>query len=88
MSAPARVTVELYQVPDERDDGRPTRRPQRWRWRAKNEGNGRILAVSSEAYTNEGDAQKAIYQLFGAESNVTLKQAGHADLVLAVAVPQ
>lgn len=82
---PARIYVDLYEVPAERGDGRPTRRPQKWRWRALNSGNHRILAVSSESYTNETDAKDAIWDLFGGESNVTLRQAGKADQPLVVA---
>ncbi|WP_156749634.1 DUF1508 domain-containing protein [Mycobacterium sp. E1747] len=48
-------------------------RAQRWRWRAINAGNGRILAISSESYYNASDCRAAIAQLFGAESNVYLR---------------
>jgi hypothetical protein len=44
--------------------GRFRRRPQTWRWKAA-AGNGKTLAVSSEAYTNAGDAISAIWALFG-----------------------
>lgn len=37
----------------------PRRRPQRYWWRITSP-NGRILAVSSEMYTNRGDAARAL----------------------------
>lgn len=68
MSQPV-VFVDIYQ-------GKSTspKRPQAWRWRAFNEGNTKILAVSSEAYTNKGDCIDAIEQLFGAGTTVILRQ--------------
>ncbi|PBA13496.1 hypothetical protein [Mycobacterium avium] len=62
------------------------RRPQVWRWRAINAGNGRILAQSSEAYANEGDAIDAIDELFGSRSDVWLRQQGEPDLLLRVPI--
>lgn len=62
------------------------RRHQVWRWRAINAGNGRILAQSSEAYTNEGDAIDAIDELFGSRSDVWLRQQGEPDLLLRVPI--
>lgn len=58
------------------------RRPQVWRWRALNGGNGRIMAVSSEAYANEADALDAIDELFGSRSDVWLRQQGESPLLL------
>lgn len=47
-------------------------RPQPWRWRAKAR-NGRILAVSSESYTNFGDLLKALRMLFGGDVTYTIR---------------
>jgi hypothetical protein len=57
-------------------------RPQRWRWRALNGNNFRVLAVSSEAYTNYSDAVAAITELFGDGSEVYLRQAERGNRVL------
>ncbi|OCB15114.1 DUF1508 domain-containing protein [Mycobacterium intracellulare] len=57
-------------------------RPQRWRWRAINGDNGRVLAISSEAYTNEADAEHAIDTLFGAFSDVYLRRDGQGNELL------
>lgn len=70
------VHVDLYQVPAKNPLGRPTRRPQRWRWRAVNAGNNRVLAVSSAAYTNADDAIDAIDQLFAARTDVWIRREG------------
>ncbi|WP_373234009.1 hypothetical protein [Mycobacterium marinum] len=80
-SAPV-VYVDLYQVPEKNVLGRPTRRPQRWRWRAINGGNHKVLAVSSEAYTNEADCRAAIDQLFGTGTEVYLRRDGHDNQLL------
>lgn len=48
-------------------------RAQRWRWRAINGDNQKVLAVSSEGYTNRADAITAITELFGNTSNVYLR---------------
>jgi hypothetical protein len=67
MSTP-KVHVEMYKCAP----GRRGSRGQRYRWRAKNAGNNKILATASEAYTNEADCIDAIWQLFGGESAITL----------------
>lgn len=77
MSVP-QVVVEAYQTPLLK---RLLGRPQRFRWRAYNARNGRVLGVSSEAYTNEADMHAAIRQLFGEGSEVRLLQ-GAASTVL------
>lgn len=68
MSAPA-VTITLIHTP------RPRlwrgKRHQPWRWIARAT-NGRILAASSEAYTNRADAVEAIWLLFGTGSEARL----------------
>lgn len=61
-------------------------RPQRWRWRAINGNNQRVLAVSSEAYTNEVDALNAIDELFGSRSDVWLRQQGESNLLLRMSI--
>lgn len=77
MTEPKKITVELIHTP--RSVFNVRSRTQPWRWRAR-AANGRVLAVSSEAYTNKGDAVAAIWSLFGWESHVTLEESG-ADLV-------
>jgi hypothetical protein len=64
----------------------PRKRPQRWFWVAKNGGNQKRLARSTETYTNKADCIEAIYALFGDGSNVYLRQAeiGNVNLRLAV----
>ncbi|WP_136246066.1 hypothetical protein [Mycobacterium intracellulare] len=57
-------------------------RPQRWRWRAINGGNGRVLAISSEAYTNQADALAAVTQLFGSNSDVYLRSSNQGNQLL------
>ena len=64
----------------------PRRRPQRWSWTAVSGGNGRTLARSSESYTNRADCIAAIYQLFGAGSDVYLRQEQIGDVALRTAV--
>lgn len=63
----------------------PRRRPQRWSWTAVSAGNGRTLARSSEYYTNRADCIAAIYQLFGAVSDVYLRQEQIGDVTLRTA---
>lgn len=79
---PARIIVELYRPPT--PILRIGRRPQLWRWRAKNAGNHKVLAVSSEAYVNRVDARDAILSLFGAQV-VVLREPGRADVLVAMA---
>jgi uncharacterized protein YegP (UPF0339 family) len=79
----ALVFVDLYQ-------SRPRKllgRPQTWRWRALNGNNRRVLAASSEAYTNQADALAAIQQLFGTASNVYLRQHEEGNVELRLATP-
>lgn len=59
---------------------------QPWRWRALNAGNHEVLAVSSEAYTNESDCRAAITQLFGSDTNVYLRASEQGNAVLRMAV--
>ncbi|ACC42333.1 hypothetical protein MMAR_3925 [Mycobacterium marinum M] len=82
VNMPPVVFVDLYQVPAKSVLGRPSRRPQRWRWRAINGGNHRVLAVSSEAYVNEADCRAAIRQLFGTGTEVYLRRDGHDNQLL------
>ncbi len=60
-------------------------RQQPWRWRALNAGNGRVLAVSSEAYVNRQDAIAAITQLFGFNTAVYMREAEHGNTCLRLA---
>jgi len=51
-------TIELYR----------SRKPlgrQRWRWRVRSAHNGKIVATSGEAYTNNVECEAMILQLFG-----------------------
>jgi uncharacterized protein YegP (UPF0339 family) len=61
--------------------GRWRRRPQAWRWEAA-AGNGKTLAVSSEAYTNAGDVISAIWALFGTGSSAVLVNSDGTSFVL------
>jgi uncharacterized protein YegP (UPF0339 family) len=70
------VFVDLLQVADK---ATKSGRPQRWRWVAKNGANQKILARSSERYINRQDCHDAITQLFGAGTNIYLRQDGHGD---------
>lgn len=86
MTAPERsplVYVDLYQGPPTRSAKTLFRaRPQRWRWRAINGDNGRVLGISSEAYTNRGDAVATIKQLFGSYSDVYLRGSDQGNELL------
>lgn len=64
------VTVTLVHTPA-RTFWRRDTRWQPWRWRAQ-AANGRVLAVSSESYTNRADAVDAIWTLFGPAAMVKL----------------
>lgn len=80
-NTPPLVYVDLY-------EGRIRKffqRAQRWRWRALNAGNRRVLAVSSEAYFNQQDAIDTIEQLFGPGTTVYLRQAEHGNQLLRLA---
>jgi hypothetical protein len=67
------VTIDLYQT-DVAGPGLKIPPPQRWRWRARNAGNNKILAQSSEAYTNRQDCLDTITALFGPDTTVYLRQ--------------
>lgn len=54
---------------------------QKWRWVARNAGNQKILARSSERYHNRQDCLDAIHQLFG-EETVVYKREGEKGNVL------
>lgn len=57
--------IELY-----RSSPGPHRgRPQLWRFRFRAD-NGRIIAVSSESYTNRADAVDAVHLAFGSEVEI------------------
>lgn len=78
------VYVDLFQAPKNLIAA-VTARPQRWRWRAINGLNSRVLAISSEAYTNRADAVAAINQLFGPASNVYLRSGNGGNQLLRLA---
>lgn len=80
---PPLVFVDLYQG----SSRKLLSRAQTWRWRALNGNNFRVLAVSSENYTNRQDCVDAIFQLFGNGSNVYLRQHEQGDLPLRMASP-
>lgn len=84
-ATPALVYIDLYQTAPPLRVLRP-RRAQRWRWRALNGLNSRVLAASSEAYTNRDDALAAINQLFGTASNVYLRSGVGGNQLLRLAV--
>jgi uncharacterized protein YegP (UPF0339 family) len=60
-------------------------RPQRWRWVARNASNHKVMARSSERYTNKQDCLDAISQLFSPGTTVYLRQAEHGDECLRLA---
>lgn len=62
-------------------------RPQRWRWVARNGSNFRVLAVSSENYTNKSDCVAAIEQLFGTGSDVYRREPETGNVRLRLATP-
>lgn len=68
------ITFEVYHTPKTLTS-RLTGRHQGWRWRAT-AANGEILAVSSESYTNQGDALKAIKTLWFAANSGQWRFAG------------
>ena len=78
MTEPKTITVELIQTPRPRWSLK--HRTQRWRWRAL-AANGRVLAVSSEAYTNRADAVAAIWLVFGWETCVDLDHGSRSGLL-------
>lgn len=80
-NTPPLVWIDLYQT----KPNRVFRRPQTWRWRALNAGNGRVLGNSADAYTNKADAVSAIQQLFGTSSNIYLRQTEQGNQVLRMA---
>lgn len=75
------IYVDLIQAP-QNPLAKLAGRQQRWRWRALNGGNGRVLAISSESYTNLGDCLAAIRQLFGSSSDVYLLNTAALDPVV------
>lgn len=83
----ALIYVDLYQSDPGLKPFATGSRPQRWRWRALNGDNSRILAISSESYTNRQDAVDAIAELFGDTSNVYRREVevGNVELRLAAA---
>jgi hypothetical protein len=60
----------------------PIGRPQRWTWRAVNSGNHRVLAKSSETYTNRADAESVATALFSEGERVTLVRPDGTSVVL------
>lgn len=60
-------------------------RPQRWYWVALNGNNFQPLARSSENYTNRQDCLDTVGQLFGAESNVYLRETEKGNQMLRLA---
>lgn len=78
MTLPTLIYVEL------KKSTRPwsTKRAQKWSWTASNGGNNRVLARSSEHYTNKADALAAIQALFGNTSNVFLGRHDNDKTVL------
>lgn len=81
------IYIDLFQAPKNLLAA-VTARPQRWRFRAINGNNSRVLAISSEAYTNRADALAAINQLFGAGSNVYLRSGSGGNQLLRLAAQQ
>lgn len=61
------------------------KRHQGWRWVARNADNRKVLARSSERYTNASDARMAIDQLFGPKTNVYLREPEHGNVALRMA---
>lgn len=80
---PPLVFVYLYQSRSRKLLGRP----QTWRWRALSGNNFRTMAASSESYTNRQDCLDAITQLFGADTNVYLRQHEQGNQPLRMASP-
>jgi hypothetical protein len=82
MSDTPTVYVDLL-----KSDNKATRskRPQRYRWVARNGGNQKILARSSKSYNNAEDCLAAIEQLFGTGTDVTLRREGEDDVELRAA---
>lgn len=81
---PPVVFVDIFKTNPPRYRSKARRQP--WRWNALSAGNFEILA-SGEAYTNRSDALAAIQLLFGAGSNVYLRQAELGNVLLRRAVP-
>ena len=74
---PRTVTVTLLHHPPSRSWFKD-RRWQPWNWVAT-ASNGKVLAISSEMYTNREDCLDAVMALFGTQSNEWLRE-GHDDL--------
>lgn len=64
-----------------------TGRPQPWHWVARSGQNWRVMARSSERYTNRQDCIDAATLLFGPEVTVYLRQQGQGNVVLRLAQP-
>lgn len=80
------IWVDLYQGPAANSVKALFRaRPQRWRWRAINGDNGRVLANSADAYTNRADALAAITELFGPHTNAYLRSSQSGNQLLRLA---
>jgi uncharacterized protein YegP (UPF0339 family) len=79
MPEPALIVIELVKTAAL---NRLLGRPQRWRWTARNGDNHRVLAVSSENYTNRQDCIDAITQLFGTNTNAWLHEPEHGNQLL------
>lgn len=71
MSEIRHVTITLIHAPRTPWARLAGGRWQPWRWVAK-AANGRILATSSESYTNRADAVEAIWLLFAASSEARI----------------
>lgn len=84
-NTPQLVYVDIYQAMKTTAPDSPGGRPQHWRWRATNGNNHRVLAVSSEAYTNESDCLDAIQELFSNGTDVYLRQTEQGDQQLRLA---
>lgn len=53
-----------------------TKGHERWRWRAKNANNNKIIATSGEKYHNRQDCLDTITQVFGTNTDVYLTERG------------
>lgn len=62
-------------------------RQQRWSWVARSGDNNRVLARSSESYTNKSDLLNAISVLFSDTTNVYRREAEQGDVMLRLANP-
>lgn len=74
------LTVKVYRCAP----GRRGSRGQRWRWRAF-AANGRIMASSGEAYTNEQDCLDGVQHVFGPDTDVVRTHPDQPSVVLRLA---